>query len=78
MIDWDIERDPSADIRITGLRAYRLVHNTAMPVLARMAADPSPQVRREVAVALRHTCTVIAFLCHWTAILLIVLDPLGW
>jgi hemolysin III len=25
-----------------------------------------------------HTCTVIAFLCHWTAILLIVLDPLGW
>jgi hemolysin III len=25
-----------------------------------------------------HTCTVIAFLCHWTAILLIVLRPLGW
>ena len=25
-----------------------------------------------------HTCTVIAFLCHWTAILLIVLNPLGW
>ncbi len=25
-----------------------------------------------------HTCTVIAFLCHWTAILLIVRDPLGW
>ncbi len=25
-----------------------------------------------------HTCTVIAFLCHWTAILLIVRAPLGW
>lgn len=25
-----------------------------------------------------HTCTVIAFLCHWTAILLIVRHPLGW
>jgi hemolysin III len=23
-----------------------------------------------------HSCTVIAFLCHWTAILLLVLDPL--
>lgn len=25
-----------------------------------------------------HTCTVVAFLCHWTAILLILLNPLGW
>jgi hemolysin III len=25
-----------------------------------------------------HTATVVAFLCHWTAILLIVRDPLGW
>lgn len=25
-----------------------------------------------------HTATVIAFLCHWTAILLIVLNPVGW
>jgi hemolysin III len=25
-----------------------------------------------------HTSTVIAFLCHWTAILLIVMNPLGW
>lgn len=25
-----------------------------------------------------HACTVIAFLCHWSAILLIVLNPLGW
>lgn len=25
-----------------------------------------------------HTCTVIAFMSHWTAILLIVLNPLGW
>jgi hemolysin III len=25
-----------------------------------------------------HTCTVIAFICHWTAILLIVRAPLGW
>jgi hemolysin III len=25
-----------------------------------------------------HTATVVAFLCHWTAILLIVLNPLGW
>jgi hemolysin III len=25
-----------------------------------------------------HTCTVIAFLCHWAAILLIVMNPLGW
>jgi hemolysin III len=25
-----------------------------------------------------HACTVIAFLCHWTAMLLIVTRPLGW
>lgn len=25
-----------------------------------------------------HTATVVAFLCHWSAILLIVLNPLGW
>jgi len=25
-----------------------------------------------------HTCTVIAFMCHWTAALLMVLDPIVW
>ena len=25
-----------------------------------------------------HTATVVAFLCHWVAILLIVTNPLGW
>lgn len=25
-----------------------------------------------------HTCTVIAFLCHWTAVLLMVLNPTVW
>ena len=25
-----------------------------------------------------HTATVVAFLCHWVAILMIVTDPLGW
>ena len=25
-----------------------------------------------------HTCTVIAFMCHWTAVLLMVLDPVVW
>ncbi|MEO5535500.1 MAG: hemolysin III family protein [Pseudolysinimonas sp.] len=25
-----------------------------------------------------HTCTVIAFMCHWTATLLILTHPLGW
>ena len=24
-----------------------------------------------------HTCTVLAFLCHWTAILLIAMDPIA-
>ena len=25
-----------------------------------------------------HTCTVIAFLCHWTAVLLMVTNPIAW
>lgn len=39
---------------------------------------PNPWPERFGFHELFHTCTVIAFLCHWTAILLIVRDPLGW
>lgn len=45
--------DRDADLRITALRALRQHVADALPVLRKLARDPSPAVRREVAVALR-------------------------
>jgi putative heme-binding domain-containing protein len=47
-------RDADPDIRITGLRAVRLLDLDVIPYAKRLVNDPSPQVRREVAIALRH------------------------
>lgn len=45
--------DPDPDIRITGLRAARARGVPLVPILRRLVKDPSPQVRRECAIALR-------------------------
>lgn len=42
------------DIRITGIRMARQLEMDILPVLQKMAKDASPQVRREVAIALRY------------------------
>jgi putative membrane-bound dehydrogenase-like protein len=47
-------KDPNPDLRITGLRAARMVGRDLLNTIEPMAADPSPQVRREVALALRY------------------------
>lgn len=47
-------QDDNADIRITGLRAARQLDIDIIPFIERMVNDPSPQVRREAAIALRH------------------------
>ena len=45
--------DPNEDIRIVGLRAARQSGVDLIPILDRLAADPSAHVRRECAIALR-------------------------
>ena len=47
-------RDPDPDLRITGLRAVRRLDLDVLPYARRLVNDPSPRVRREVALALRH------------------------
>jgi putative membrane-bound dehydrogenase-like protein len=47
-------QDDDSDIRITGIRAARQLDMDIIPVLKNLMNDPSPQVRREVAIALRH------------------------
>jgi putative heme-binding domain-containing protein len=47
-----LDRDP--DIRIVGIRLARQVGLDLVPVLRQVVRDPSPQVRREAAIALRH------------------------
>lgn len=42
------------DFRIVGLRLARQLKLDLIPYLRQLAKDPSPQVRREVAIALRH------------------------
>lgn len=46
--------DENSDIRITGLRVARQLNQALIPRLTKMAEDESPQVRREVAIAIRH------------------------
>lgn len=52
--------DPDPDIRITGLRAARAVGSDIIPLARILAEDTSPQVRREVAIALNGNGTADA------------------
>lgn len=45
--------DADPDLRITALRVARRTGRDVMPIARQLVADPSPAVRREVAVALR-------------------------
>ena len=47
-------RDADPDIRIVAIRATRRIGADVMPIAERLVRDPSPAVRREVALALRH------------------------
>lgn len=46
--------DPDEDIRIVGIRAARRRGMDMVPIVEALASDPSPQVRRECAIALRN------------------------
>ncbi len=46
--------DPDPDLRIAGLRIARERKLDVIPYVARLIHDPSPQVRRECVIALRH------------------------
>ena len=47
-------KDFNTDLRITGLRIAREHKLDVIPYLTKLIHDPSPQVRRECAIALRH------------------------
>ena len=47
-------RDADPNIRIVALRATRRIGGDVIPIAARLVTDPAPEVRREVAIALRH------------------------
>ena len=46
--------DSNSDMRITALRAAQEIQLDIIPYVAKLVRDPSPQVRRECALALRH------------------------
>ncbi len=47
-------KDSDPDLRITGLRIAREQKLDLIPLVRKLGHDPSPQVRRECAIALRH------------------------
>ena len=47
-------KDEDPNVRITALRAARQLKLDVIPIVEQLADDPSPQVRRECAIALRH------------------------
>lgn len=53
-------KDKDADIRITGLRVARSLKLDVIPYVKQLVKDPSPQVRRECAIALRHNTSADA------------------
>ena len=62
-------KDKNPDIRITGLRAARqLASNNLGVYLQALQNDAAPEVRREVAVALRHFKDEIVGASIWTAL----------
>jgi HEAT repeat protein len=48
-------QDSGSDLRITGLRIGRERGMDMIPLIKQLVKDPSPQVRRECAIALRHS-----------------------
>ncbi len=60
-------RDADSDIRIAGLRAAREGGMDIIPLVRKLVSDPSAQVRRECAIALRHNSSPEAP-ALWTAI----------
>lgn len=48
-------KDANPDLRITGLRIARERGQDVIPLVKQLAGDASPQVRREAALALRHS-----------------------
>lgn len=54
--------DKDSDIRITALRAARELQGNVLPYVKQLSRDPSPQVRRECAIALRHNSSTEAAL----------------
>jgi putative membrane-bound dehydrogenase-like protein len=52
--------DEDNNIRIMGIRAARFLKEDIIPVATKLMKDPSPQVRREVAIALRGNSSIDA------------------
>ena len=50
-------KDRDSDLRITGLRIARELKLDVIPYVKALAGDPSAQVRRECAIALRHNAS---------------------
>ncbi len=59
--------DKDEDIRMTAIRLSRELSLDNLPVLRQLATDPSPQVRREVALAVRHKTSLEAA-AIWTTL----------
>jgi len=57
--------DDDANIRIMGIRGARMLAKDVMPIAGQLVRDPSPQVRREVAIALRGNSSKQAAM-YWT------------
>ncbi len=53
-------KDENPDLRITGLRIARENNLDVIPIVKSLIDDPSPQVRRECAIALRHNPSPVA------------------
>jgi len=53
-------KDKDANLRITGLRIARENKLDVIPLVQSLVDDPSPQVRRECAIALRHDSSPLA------------------
>jgi putative membrane-bound dehydrogenase-like protein len=48
-------KDADSNIRIVGIRVARQLHMDMIPIVKQLLKDPSPQVRRDCAIALRHS-----------------------
>lgn len=59
--------DQDPNLRITGIRIARSMKKDILPVVTKLVSDPSPQVRREVALAIRGNATPEAAKL-WTAL----------
>ena len=60
-------KDGNADLRVTGLRLARALHLDLIAPVKQLAQDPSAAVRRECAIALRHSSSPDAP-ALWTAL----------